>query len=208
MLDYVLVAEFEETSKQINWISTAMDDLSYFDRIRILEPTYWLNDSAINAALSLLKKQFPRIAGLRNVNYFTIRAQNTNMGPETTEGGFLFLRTLRTREIFKSDIPRETRKQLQPFNINENHWVVMSTLHDEGTNVVHLYDSLGTIQDPNLKHYIAAALSTKESFIKIKWMKCQRQEDGSSCGYFAIANMVSLCFGDLPSRLKYFSGVS
>ena len=69
----LIFADFDEAPKQINWISTPMDDLSYVDRIKMLERSYWLNDSAINVALSLMIKQFPQIAGFRNINYFSIR---------------------------------------------------------------------------------------------------------------------------------------
>lgn len=78
----------------------------------------------------------------------------------------------------------------------------MSNVGTEATNVVRVYDSLGTPLPLHTKKQIAAMLKTKERSIKMEFANVQKQHNYSDCVY-AIANAIAICIEEQPECLLY-----
>ena len=87
--------------------------LDHSDREILLSPTGWLNGNIINAAQDLLKKQFSSLHGLQDVNLGLV------VNFKVSQHEFV-----------------------QILHSSPDHWVAISTIGVEESNVVLLFDSM------------------------------------------------------------------
>eukprot|EP00795_Rhopilema_esculentum_P005790 gene5790-11078_t len=72
------------------------------------------------------------------------------------------------------------------------------------TSSVPVYDSLQNSRfDFQIQNVIASLIHSLKQEILIKVEDVQNQEDGNSCGLFAIAYAVTLCFADDPRQIHF-----
>ena len=136
----------------------------------------WLSDKCINAALHLLKSQFPSQNGLQDT---------------------LIL------EKYKK-YSSSSNNFVQIIHI-PNHWVCASNQFspDGGVDV---YDSIPAYSANaySLKYQLAAILKCKQASFTVRHVNVQRQLGGNDCGLFAISFATSLCMGFDPHTRKYY----
>ena len=142
----------------------------------ILSSNTWLDDRVIDLGQAMLKTQHPQTGGLQPV----ILAQKLAFTPQTEEF-------------------------VQILNINENHWIAISTIgcHPATINV---YDSLHGRLPPYAKRVIADLLQSPEPEITINYMDVQWQSNGHDCGLFALANTVMSCNAMNPTKFTLDQG--
>lgn len=116
--------------KQCPWIPELK--LDHSDKETLLSSTGWLNGNIINGAQELLKKQFPHLSGLQDV-----------------ELGL----------VVNFQIPG--CEFVQILHSAPNHWVTVSTIgvEDQG-GVILLFDSKYTTVSASVKSQVAALLCT------------------------------------------------
>ena len=108
----------------------------------MLRPRYWLTDREINAAQTLLQNLNPKCGGLQDT-------------------------CLSSYSRFK----RLNGEFLQIYNANSNHWVLLSTIGCEASQV-NIFDSLYRFVHPDTAEVIGQLLDTKETKITILTGKC------------------------------------
>lgn len=155
--------------------------------LQLLDTTAWLEDTHINAASTLLRKQFPGIGAL----------YNTELG-----------------SVLKFPPARDTNgeKWLQIIHDRANHWVLAAYGFNEN-NFVSVYDSQRSLKvdpksatdlvKPHIIKCIAKLLNTDQESFSIARMSNQFQQDSHNCGPFTIAFATSLAFGKNPSYVTY-----
>ena len=141
----------------------------------ILSTDEWLDDEIINAAQSLLKKQFSHIHGL----------QDTNLGSTLT-----------------FDIMR--KEFVQILFTGEDHWLTVSTFGLQ-SSFIHVLDSLHSTLSSSAKDQICALLNTDQDTINVQFVNTEKQTNTNDCGLYAIAYATSVCLGENVSQLKYHS---
>ena len=124
----------------------------------------------------MLKKQHPHIGGLQSVVL-----------------GEKLAFTLQTEEF------------VQVLNINNNHWIVISTIVCKQATV-NVYDSLHGRLPSHAKCVIADLLRSQEAEITINYMDVQWQSNGYDCGLFALANAAMLCNAMNPTKFTLDQG--
>ena len=100
------------------WVKTSRTTLLNSHKTAILDGNL-LDDTIINFAQKLLKKQFPNINGLQN-----------------------------TLLQAKKQINGEKSQRMQVIHCRSNHWILASTVHDDNSDRVMIYDSLYDNVDP------------------------------------------------------------
>ncbi|KAJ8023112.1 HMG domain-containing protein 3 [Holothuria leucospilota] len=141
----------------------------------ILLERRWLNDLIINAGQEILKASMP-VGGLQN----TLLMQSTGFEPVLSEF-------------------------VQIVNLTNSHWVLISNIGVPEPHI-RLYDSSTNARKRYPLDMIKAAaclLQTKESSIIVNVMNVTQQNDGSSCGVFALAFAATLCAGQDPTKMHY-----
>ena len=139
----------------------------------------WLDDLIINAAQNLLKVQFPHVGGFQD----TILQKNLSFKIENGEF-------------------------VQVLNKGGNHWITVTTIGVNNMSSVRVFDSLESSKfDFEMQSIIGSLVHTKSQEIIVKVEDVQHQEDSSSCGLFAIAYAVSLCFTDDPRQIQFDKNV-
>lgn len=154
----------------------------------------WLNDVIINSLMMLVKKNFPEISGLNNtLDYQTV-------GYPSALSGTKFLQIMHTGSA---------------------HWVVVFGEKTSQDWELKLYDSMikfksGSQSNVQVSRDVEWQISQLlrplgndggENHITVKVMACQQQLDSSSCGLFAIANLLALVYGLDPSVTVYEDGM-
>lgn len=169
------------------------DETLHPDEIEKITAKRLLQTKHINAAMTLLRRRFPEIGALFNVQY----------------GSTL------------SFPAANSAKWIQIIHDNDNHWLVAAKGFND-IRFVTVYDSLQgmhTAQRRNVpssvllssqqsikQHVldcIACVLKTDEDEFEVASMPCQSQNDGYNCGVFAIAFATALAFDEDPSRLIF-----
>ena len=115
-----------------------------------MSPTGWLNGNIINAAQDLLKKQFSNLHGLQDVNLGLV------VNFKVSQHEFV-----------------------QILHSSPDHWVAISTIGVEESNVVLLFDSKYDIVTNSVKAQIASLLCTASGKIVVNIMKVQNQVSAS-----------------------------
>jgi hypothetical protein len=116
-----------------------------FDREVLLSPTGWITDGIVNAAQSLLKKQFPAVPGLQSVSLGLV------MSFDIQEGEFI-----------------------QILHTGNNHWLTISTIGMKHPQVK-VYDSVYDYLEKITEAQIATLLCTREETIEVHMMDVQIQ---------------------------------
>lgn len=171
-------AEIVDLTKQPDctikyWIKDAEITLFPEDKLDILGGG-WLTDGVMSAALHLLKKKYPLIAGL----------QPTSMADTH---GF--------------DIQRGAFVQV--LNVYGSHWITVSSVGCP-TGTVNIYDSLPNCAlYSRTKRQIASIVFLTCKKINVNFVEVQVQSGGSDCGLFSLAFAASLCAGEDPSQTSY-----
>lgn len=139
----------------------------------------WLSDIVIDAAQSLLAKQFPHITGFQT----TVILQGSSYGGYAAKG-----------------LPF-----VQIVNVN-SHWISLSN-SVSGTvtpGTINCYDSMHRtfFEIPHIIKNVSASLMFLEcnTSITVQIPSCKQQIGSNDCGLFAIANATAVCFGFNPSH--------
>ena len=144
-------------------------------------PAGWLNDTIIDASMSLLKKQFPVTGGLQSCLLAQRPCYSTPMHP------FVQILNLdpRGRGI---------------------HWVAISNFHCK-PGTVKIYDSAHYNRvSVHVEKCIAQLANTQDSNrLTLEWMECDKQRNNSDCGVYSIAHIVALLFKQDPLSLTFDS---
>ena len=142
-----------------------------------------LDDTLVLRYLTALKKEFPEIDGFDDPILII-----ANMIKPSE----------RFRQVVGSNLSHRG-------TVNDiNHWVAITDGKNFAADIC-LYDSGSkrTEIDLTLATNIKNLFNEHNKIVKVKIMKCPKQNDGYSCGYFALANLTALCYGLVPSHLNY-----
>jgi hypothetical protein len=145
--------------------------------------TTWLDDKMINDFCACIKHSFPHTPGLQDVIH------SCNPMWFDIDGG----------------------ETLQIFNVNQNHWIVVSTIgrvkfnkSNLDTLVVDIYDSMGAEPLPAREvDAVCGILRAPHKYVKFLWRNTQRQKGGYDCGLFVLANVTSLVLGISPCKTTF-----
>lgn len=169
------VKAVEICTKSNKWLKIGSYVLSLAER-EMLCNNDWLTDLHMNSVQVLLKKQFPQIGGLQNT---------------------AVLQSSRIMQSFPDGCG-----SLQIVHINNNHWVVASTLNCHKSDIS-VYDSLNSSVDLETQAILAKLLRTPKDIFTIQIAKVNKQSGTNDCGAFAAAYCTSLAFGQDPSSVVY-----
>ena len=149
-------------------------NLNVNDR-NILNSKDWLNDTIIDASLSLLRYQFPDLHGLQSCSH---------AGTQTFE---------RHSDLFIQIIQIINRTPTGP----GSHWITISNLKAADlTKDVVVYDS-AFVNIPHEESLVIASLvNIQSNIMNVHFANIQMQKNSHDCGLFAIANATALanCF--------------
>ena len=145
----------------LEWVKTGRISLLTSHKTKILNGSE-LDDAIMNFAQRLLKKQFPDVNGLQNT---LLQAKK-----QVDAGGL---------------------QRLQVIHSRGNHWIVASTVHDEGPNKVMIYDSLYDNIDAGTRSIISDLFG---SAAMPEIVKVHKQQGVKDCGLFAVAIATAICF--------------
>ena len=143
------------------WVKTGRISLLTSHKTKILNGNE-LDDAIMNFAQRLLKKQFPDVNGLQNT---LLQAKK-----QVDAGGL---------------------QRLQVIHSRGNHWIIASTVHDEGPNKVMIYDSLYDNIDAGTRSIISDLFG---SAAMPEIVKVHKQQGVKDCGLFAVAIATAICF--------------
>ena len=165
----------EICTKSNKWLKIGSYVLSLAER-EMLCNNDWLTDLHMNSVQVLLKKQFLQIGGLQNT---------------------AVLQSSRIMQSFPDGCG-----SLQIVHINNNHWVVASTLNCHKSDIS-VYDSLNSSVDLETQAILTKLLRTPKDIFTIQIAKVNKQSETNDCGAFAVAYCTSLAFGQDPSSVVY-----
>ena len=135
----------------------------------------WLNDRLIIAAQTLLKRQFH------------------NFGIEGFQCSLLGEK-LKFKAV--------DQEMVQIIHTGSNHWCCISTLSCEKATI-NIYDSLSQFLPQQAIAQCASIVHTQSMTLSLSFHNVQKQNNGSSCGLFAIAFATTPCNGDDPVKKIY-----
>ena len=144
------------------WVKTGHISLLTSHKTKILDGKE-LDDAIMNFAQRLLKKQFPDVNGLQNT---LLQAKKK----QVDAGGL---------------------QRLQVIHSRGNHWIIASTVHDEGPNKVMIYDSLYDNIDATTRSIISDLFG---SAAMPEIVEVHKQQGLKDCGLFAVAFATAICF--------------
>ncbi|KAI9551094.1 LOW QUALITY PROTEIN: hypothetical protein GHT06_001927 [Daphnia sinensis] len=173
--DLQVIKELASQEKKTSLDPRANHTLDSKEIARI-EKEEWLGTEHINAALALLRTQFPNIGGLFNVQW----GQSIEF-PAV-----------------------ESTCWIQILHTGTNHWITAANGFGNNDNIL-VYDSMGNIKPNTHTVYCVANMHhTDKDFFKISMMPRQNQQDGFNCGPFAIfAFATTLAFNLNPSEIIF-----
>ena len=111
----------------------------------------WLDDVVINLGQSMLQEKFPHIGGLQSV----VLAEKFALIPQTGEF-------------------------LQVLNVNNNHWVLLSTIGCPPATV-NVYDSLHSTLSSTAQRVVADILQSPAAHITLRYIDVQWQSNTYDC---------------------------
>ena len=175
-------------SKEVTVVSDASDDdnsqsnmwlpqlfLTQSDKEILMSDSSWLNDRLINAAQTLLKRQFH------------------NSGVEGFQCSLLGQK-LKFKAV--------DQEMVQIIHTGSNHWCCISTLSCEKATI-DIYDSLSQFLPQQAIAQCASIVYTQSTTLSLSFHNVQKQNNGNICGLFAIAFATTLCNGDDPVKKIY-----
>ena len=98
--------------------------------------------------------------------------------------------------------PSVPKDFIQIIHVGDCHWACLSNKFCED-NVVELYDSLHFEPGDTIQEQVSTIMNCESADIIVKMMNVERQRSGHSCGLYAIALAVDLCFGNYPCSSLY-----
>ena len=125
------------------WLSDV--NLLEYDKNILLDPVGWINDSIINAAQKLLRRQFPSLNGLQDVALGYVMSFEVQMG-----------------------------EFVQILHSLNNHWLAISNIGLQHHSIK-VFDSLYTNIPMMVKAQIASILCTQEAKVEVDIMDVQTQ---------------------------------
>ena len=136
----------------------------------------WLNDQHMTAAMTLVKRSFPKIHGLQNT-----------------------LRNKSERKCFSS----QPEGSIQ-IHHSINHWVTSCYLDGKVKLYDFLYDRKDGLPE-ELQQQLKAIYSNAASKgrITVTLPMVQQQKGGQDCGVYAVACLFHLTLGDKPEELHF-----
>lgn len=174
-IEYISSDEDEDDASSKSWLHIGKYHLKSDEKAIMLSKDMWLNDVIINAAQHLITKKYPHVGGFQD----TILQRNLSF---TVQNG----------------------EFVQILNKGGNHWVTITNIGVTDMSTIRIYDSLGGKRfDHCMQKEIASLLHSNSPEITLKLEDVQNQQDGHSCGLFAIAFAVSLCHEEDPRRLTF-----
>ena len=95
-----------------------------------------------------------------------------------------------------------------PLNIRGNHWIALSVFKHQGNEYAFYKDSLGPTQYKAEREQVEQLIKEYNPDIIFKYHTGQEQQDGSSCGIFALQNMkiMSDKLVDINKFIEDFTG--
>ena len=144
-------------------------DLRIEDLKILKSSTAWLNDGHMNAALTILKGQFPKINGFHDTKSVPFK--------------------IKDKWIYNKKLPITRSPAVQIHYNGVDHWVTSVKIDDNIYYLNSLSQSINTYLDIQL----AAMYGQPGKELEIKVPNIQQQDDVVQCGVFAIANAVQFC---------------
>jgi hypothetical protein len=163
-----------------------------------LESPVWLSEETVNAALKVLARQFPHIAGFSNtLNCGYVGGLKNNMSLADVQ-------MLRDAEVMIEGDKDRPARQVQIIFVGHNHWATVSNIRSSQDGEVSAYDSYQQNWSIDFKHQVASAFRFKnlEEFT-IVWPPIGQQPNGNDCALYAIAFCVALAFDIDPVILTF-----
>ena len=152
----------EKKDVDSQWVKTGCTTLLGSHKNTILHGNP-LNDAIMSFAQKLLKKQFPNINGLQNM---LLQA--------------------------KKQVDEEKSQCLQVIHCRGNHWILASTVHNESSSRVTVYDSLYDDIDAGTLAVIRSLFGSTAMPEIIQIL--QKQHGVTDYGVFAIVFATAICF--------------
>ena len=135
----------------------------------------WLAIQHLNAAMGLLREQFPDIGALFNLQY--------------CESG--------------SFPTPESPKWMQIIHNGAAHWLAVAKGFVDQESVM-VFDSIGFDRGNELvKETIASLAHCQKDRLSVSIMHCQKQSNSYDCGVFVVAYLTSLAHGQNPVSVLY-----
>ena len=150
------------------------DEILLPQEIESITRTTILTSGHINAAQTMLWRQFPSIGGL-------------------------FCTTLGASLSF----PAAAGKWLQILHSGTDHWLLAASGFEADHVVIYDSLNFQNATRQHVLCCISSLVKTKEKQMRYIVKSCQRQENGYDCGVFAIAFATSVAFGQDPSTIVY-----
>ena len=143
-------------------------------------PSGWLNDKIIDASQAICKLQFPLAGGLQSC----LLSQRPCFGTPT--------------------LPFVQILNLDPLG-RGTHWVLLSNFNSPTKGTVNVYDSAHMSRvNLQVQKCMAQLIDVgTTNRMTIKWMESDQQKNGSDCGVYAIANLVTILFNIDPLSITY-----
>ena len=151
-----------------------------------------------------LREDYIHAFGLRPPGTFTYDDEGTQL---QQYGLLKDLRTEYDREFY-NDIWLDDSRQTQIVHVSGNHWILVSNVHDEGPNVIHIFDSIGKTKLTDVVvHLVAAVFRFPPEFPKffIRQKNVDKQPNGKDCGIRAIGMAEAICMGTESQTITFAS---
>ena len=134
-----------------------------------------INDKLMNAAQSLLKKQFPEIPGFQDT----------------------LLQTKHQFSVMNGEF-------IQIINKDNNHWITVSRIGINQPTIIKIYDSMRSHDyGIKMKGLFASLIHAKDPSILLAIENVQQQQYLCNCGLFAIAFATAESFGHSPKQINF-----
>ena len=91
---------------------------------------------------------------------------------------------------------------IQILNLNNNHWIVISTIGCPAATV-NVYDSLHSTLPSRAQRVVADILQCQSTHITVRYPDVQWQNNSHDCGLFTLENATALCAGVDPCTLSF-----
>ena len=148
-------------------------DMPTRSQLEILTTNAWLDDSLMDLGQKMLSQQYPHISGFQSV----VLSEKFAFVPQPDEF-------------------------IQILNLNNNHWIVISTIGCPAATV-NVYDSLHCTLPSRAQRVVADILQCQSTHITVRYPDVQWQSNSHDCGLFALANATALCARLDPCTLSF-----
>ena len=148
-------------------------DVPTRSQLQILTSNAWLDDSLMDLGQKLLSQQYPHISGFQLV----VLSEKFAFVPQPDEF-------------------------IQILNLNNNHWILISTIGCPAATV-NVYDSLHGTLPSRAQRLVADILQCQSTHITVRYPDTQWQSNSHDCGLFTLANATALCAGLDPCTLSF-----